>query len=226
MVESVKKFIIAILNYIRHNKSYSQDGEDVVLFSFYENNKNYKGFFVDIGAHHPVRFSNTWMFYKKGWQGINIDPTPGSMRSFNLLRRRDTNLEIGIGQESDKAVFYCFNEPALNTFDRELAAERHSMPKYKIVKEIEIPIEPLGKILNKTLPEGRQIDFFTIDVEGLDLQVLKSNDWDRYSPTYIMVEDLDFSLLNYKSSEIYQYLSENGYDIISILKRTIIYQRK
>jgi len=86
MIKGVKYFMLLILDYFRHKKSYSQDGEDVVLASFYENMKNYRGFYVDIGAHHPVRFSNTWMFYKNGWKGINIDPTPGSMKAFNVIR--------------------------------------------------------------------------------------------------------------------------------------------
>lgn len=218
--------LIQMLDYIRFRRSYSQDGEDVVLLSFYENIKKYRGFYVDIGAHHPVRFSNTLLFYKRGWRGVNIDPTPGSMRSFKLLRSKDINLEIGIGEKSGKMTFYCFNEPAINTFDQTLAAERAAMPRYTIVKEIEVLVEPLAVLLNRVVPDGRQIDFFTIDVEGLDLQVLKSNDWGRFSPNYILVEDIGFDFLNYNESEMYQYLYEKGYKIISILKRTIIYQKR
>jgi FkbM family methyltransferase len=187
--------------------------------------KNYKGFYVDIGAHHPVRFSNTWMFYKKGWRGINIDPTPGSMRPFRILRHRDFNLEIGIGLESKTATFFCFNEPALNTFDSDLAKERDLTPPYQIIKKIDVPIIPLSEILEKLFPNGHYIDFFTIDVEGLDLQVLMSNDWNKFAPKYILVEDIDFKIQELTNSETYKYLSEVGYEIISVLKRTIIYRK-
>jgi FkbM family methyltransferase len=226
MKKTIKQFALSVLDYFRHKKSYSQDGEDVVLASFYENAKYYHGFYVDIGAHHPVRFSNTWMFYRKGWRGINIDPTPGSMLPFKFMRRKDINLEIGIGQKSETILFHCFNEPALNTFDIDLANERNTGKPYKIVKIIEVQTEPLSNILNKFLPKGKQIDFLTIDVEGLDLQVLQSNDWEKYSPMYVLVEDIDFNLSVLDSSPIYNYLSQKGYEIVSVLKRTIIYKKQ
>lgn len=226
MLKSLKLFLIRILDFYRHKKSYAQDGEDVVLLSFYEGQKKYKGFFVDVGAHHPVRFSNTWLFYKRGWRGINIDPTPGSMRSFNLLRRRDTNLEVGISTQPQNLTFYCFNEPALNTFNPDLAQERNTGKPYKIINKINVPVDSLRNILDQYLPEGQNIDFLTIDVEGLDLEVLKSNDWEKYRPRFILVEDDSFNVKSLDQSLIYEYLSEKDYNLIAILKRTIIFQIK
>ena len=193
------------------------------LSGFAEHQKKYKGFYVDVGAHHPIRFSNTNHFYRKGWRGINIDSTPGSMRAFNWLRRRDINLEIGIGSASGSLNLYCFNEPALNTFDENLAKER-STERYFVKRTVEVRVEPLGKILEKYLPADHNIDFLTIDVEGLDLVVLQSNDWARYKPSYILVEDMDFNLNRYEESPIYNFLSNQGYKIVAILKRTIIYE--
>lgn len=71
---------------------YSQDGEDTLLTAFYESQPEYKGFYVDIGALHPLRFSNTQIFYDRGWHGINIDATPGSMKLFNKVRPNDINI--------------------------------------------------------------------------------------------------------------------------------------
>jgi hypothetical protein len=62
------------------NQSYSQEGEDMVLYRTFETVK--EGFYVDVGAHHPDRFSNTYKFYKQGWRGINIDAMPGGMDPF------------------------------------------------------------------------------------------------------------------------------------------------
>lgn len=221
----LRKLALSILDFIRHQKSYSQDGEDVTLAAFFQDRKHYKGYFVDIGAHHPVRFSNTWMFYKKGWKGINIDPTPGSMKSFNWLRRRDINLEIGIGSEAGNMTFFCFNEPALNTFDKEVARQRDTGKPYRIIKKEVVPILPLSQVLEKHLLPNQIIDFFTIDVEGLDLAVLQSNDWKQFSPSYILVEDTAFSVGEFNDSEIYQFLRSKGYKICAVLKRTIIYKR-
>ena len=76
-------------------KSYSQEGEDLLLRRIFEHQKN--GFYVDVGAHHPFRFSNTYLLYKCGWRGINIDAMPGSMRLFRRFRARDINIECGVG---------------------------------------------------------------------------------------------------------------------------------
>src|SRR5690554_6253894 len=75
-------------------KSYSQEGEDILLEKLFEGKND--GFYVDVGAHHPRRFSNTYLLYRRGWRGINIDAMPGSMAEFRRLRGRDINLEIPI----------------------------------------------------------------------------------------------------------------------------------
>lgn len=219
----IKKAVINLLDYFRFKRSYSQDGEDVVLDSFFEGQKNYKGFYVDIGAHHPVRFSNTMAFYRKGWHGINIDATPGSMLPFKWLRRRDINLELGIGKEKGNLSFYCFNEPALNTFDHKLAEERNTGKPYRINKIIEVSVLPLSDILEEYFPNGKHIDFFSIDVEGMDLIVLESNNWELFKPTYILIEDLDASNNDFERSKIFNYLNKQGYFLIAKLKRTLIY---
>ncbi|MFM6346540.1 MAG: hypothetical protein ACKPFK_15520, partial [Dolichospermum sp.] len=95
--------------YKYHNISYSQEGEDLILARFFEKEKN--GFYVDIGAHHPQRFSNTYYFYLKGWSGINIDAMPGSMKIFDDLRPLDINLEIPISDKSEILTYYEFDEP-------------------------------------------------------------------------------------------------------------------
>ena len=223
---SFKKALLKYLpvNYFQSHTSYSQEGEDMVLRSFYEGKKNYEGFYVDVGAHHPYRFSNTLFFYKKGWKGINIEPTPGAIKAFNIFRRRDVNLNIGISGKTDKLLFYCFNEPALNGFSKELSEERdNASKKYKIIKKIEIETYPLSDVLDKYLPATQQIDFLTIDVEGLDLQVLKSNNWAKYKPAYILVEDrVDFT--NLHDSEVYSYLREQGYQLVAKTMRTLFFK--
>ena len=211
------------VNYFQTHTSYSQEGEDMVLRSFYEGKKNYKGFFVDVGAHHPYRFSNTNYFYKKGWHGINVEPTPGAIKAFKTFRKRDINLNIGISSTKDKLTFYCFNEPALNGFSKEISEERNASKNYKIIKEVEIETYPLADVLDKNLPSNQLIDFLTIDVEGLDLQVLQSNNWEKYKPAYILVEDrIEFD--NLANSEVYSYLKKQGYQLIAKTLRTLFFK--
>jgi FkbM family methyltransferase len=177
-----------------------------------------------VGAHHPYRFSNTLFFYKRGWRGINIEPTPNAVKAFNIFRRRDINLNIGISSKRDKLLFYCFNEPALNGFSKELSEERDSTSaKYKITKQIEIETLPLADVLDQYLPAEQKIDFLTIDVEGFDLQVLQSNNWQKYKPTFILVEDrIDFN--NLADSEVYQYLEKQGYQLVAKTLRTLFFK--
>ncbi|MCS7036522.1 MAG: FkbM family methyltransferase [Saprospiraceae bacterium] len=225
MLEHLKKQLIALADYFRYRRSYAQDGEDVVFLSFYEGMKGYKGFYVDVGAHHPVRFSNTLALYRRGWRGINIDPTPGSMRPFRLLRPRDINLELAIGLNSGKASFFCFNEPALNTFDERTAHIHLQNSRYYVIKTIEVPVEPLLKVLKDHLPPGQKIDLLSIDVEGFDLQVLQSNDWSLYSPEFILVEEVHFSIEDYSRSAIYGFLKEKGYTLIAVMKRSLLFRK-
>ena len=223
---SLKKILLKYLpvHYFEWHISYSQEGEDMVLRSFYENKKNYKGFYIDVGAHHPYRYSNTNFFYKKGWKGINIEPTPGAITAFNIFRHKDINLNIGISGKNEKLLFYCFNEPPLNGFSKEVSEERNnSSKKYKIIKEIEVETRRLSDVLDQYLPENQQIDFLSIDVEGLDLEVLKSNNWQKYKPAFILVEDsINFTTL--ADSEVHGFLEKQGYAIIAKTMRTLFFK--
>src|SRR5580700_9536062 len=97
-------------------ESYAQEGEDMVMRRFFESRAT-PGFYVDVGAHHPQRFSNTYFFYRQGWRGINIDAMPGSMKAFETLRPRDINIEAAVSAEHQSLTYAIFNEPALNSFD-------------------------------------------------------------------------------------------------------------
>lgn len=203
--------------------SYSQEGEDLILERIFAGKPN--GFFVDIGAHHPKRFSNTYKFYLKGWRGINIDPMPGSMVPFREFRPEDTNLEIGISNEESELEYFIFNEPALNTFNKEEAAKKNNINGYHIIKSLEIKTYLLRDVLTKYLPAGKDIDFMSIDVEGNDMLVLNSNDWNIYRPKYLLVEELDANISTIiANSEISIFLKSKNYNLISRTYNTSIYK--
>jgi len=210
-----RKFVIEWKNLIFDSyttKSYSQEGEDIILKSILGEKKT-PGFYVDVGAHHPMRFSNTYYFYKRGWRGINIDAMPGSMKIFKKMRPKDINLEIAISEKKQVLTYYCFNDPALNGFSKELSTERDEKGRYRIIDEIKMETLTLVEILDAYLTENIEIDFLSVDVEGLDFQVLKSNNWSKYKPKVILVESLDFSFYNFDNSEIYRFLVAKGYHL-------------
>ena len=200
--------------------SFSQEGEDMILSKLLEGVEN--GFFLDIGAHHPFRFSNTYKFYLKGWRGINIDAMPQSMDLFKKYRKEDINLEIPIAKEKKTMPFYTYNEGALNTFSEELAKERGEAKKI-----YQLEANPLSDILDKYLPSNiKNIDFMSVDVEGLDLEVLESNNWEKYKPTIIVIEslttakDIQASL----NCEVAQYLNSKNYALCSKADNTLFFK--
>lgn len=202
--------------------SYSQEGEDNVLMRYFEHQED--GFYVDVGAHHPFRFSNTYLFYKKGWRGINIDAMPGSMRLFDEFRKEDTNLEVPVSEKSQTLTYYIFNEPALNTFSASEAAKKDGFHHYKIVEKIELDTAPLSQILEQYLPENKTIDFLSVDVEGLDFDVLKSNNWNKFKPKMILIESLRSDIENTFSTELYSYLKEHGYRFVAKTFNTLFFK--
>ncbi len=206
-------------------KSYSQEGEDMILRRLFDRQKT--GFYVDVGAHHPFRFSNTYYFYKLGWKGINIDAMPGSMASFRRFRARDINLETAISNNGETLTYYVFNEPALNSFSRELSKERQiGNNNYFIERETRLETFKLAEVLDRYLPANTRIEFLSIDVEGLDLEVLKSNDWDRYRPKVILVEILGSSWSDIESNEIALLLRRYDYVVFGKAFYTVLFIQK
>lgn len=223
------KYILNHLKIIKNNyfgmyeKSYSQEGEDMILRRLFE--KKSIGFYVDVGAHHPKRFSNTYFFYKKGWNGINVDAMPGSMKKFNKSRSRDINLEIPLSDKKEILTYYMFKEPAYNSFSRELTEQRFSLNIDKVISEVKIKTYTLEEILNTHLPPHQEIDFISVDVEGFDLRVLKSNNWEKHRPDFVLIEILNSSLNTLELSEEYKFMSNLGYEAYAKTKNTVFFKR-
>lgn len=190
-------------------RSYSQEGEDLVLSRLLDDVAI--GFYVEVGSHHPFRYSNTYLFYRRGWKGICIDPLPNSKALFYKWRPRDLALEFGVSATSSNMKYYLFNEPALNTFDPLLAKERDGLRNYKIMEAIDVPTLPLSSILDAHLSANQIIDFLSVDVEGLDLQVLQSNDWHKYRPRFVVAECLKSDLVSINDDPVVRYLASVGY---------------
>jgi FkbM family methyltransferase len=204
--------------------SFSQEGEDLILERFFERRET--GFYVDVGAHHPVRFSNTYLLYRRGLSGINIDANPGSMVKFRRMRPRDINIEAAVSAVRQDLTFYVFNEPALNTFDKQLAMQRVEGGSYSIVREVNLSTRPLGELLDEYVPRNIAIDLLTIDVEGYDYEVLRSNDWNRYAPEFVLVECLNTLTLDEAHRDpVGELLSDQQYSIVAKTMNSVLFKR-
>ena len=211
-------------DYFYMSKHFSQEGEDIVLKRYLDHVK--KGFYIDVGAHHPKRFSNTYYFYKKGWNGINIDPMPGIMDKFNKFRKRDLNLEIGISTDSKHLDYYIFNERALNTFSKENAELWSLKEPYKIKNILKIQTKTLKDILNENLPPNTTIHFMSSDVEGFENEVLNSNDWIKFRPMFLLIENHDSLIFELDKLQIVEKMNTLGYILVSKLYYTLIFKDK
>ena len=197
-----------VLGYNSHAPSFSSAGEDMILRHILGSDKM-EGFYVDVGAFHPTHFSNTYFFYLNGWRGINIEARPGSKDLFEKVRPGDINLEVGVSRECGVMTYYFIGENStMNSFSRDFLNQIGMLGEVKA--EIPVPILPLATVLERHLPDGQVIDFMTVDVEGHDFEVLESNDWTRFRPKFIVVEDEE---VNAGDSRIIQMMKSHGYEM-------------
>jgi len=202
-------------------RSYAQEGEDLILAQIFAGQA--RGFYVDVGAHHPQRFSNSYRLYRLGWRGINIDATPGSMALFWRLRPRDINLELAVAERPGELPLYRFTEPALNTLDAGLARARAAAGALPLPPSA-VAALPLATILARHLPPGQPIDLLSVDVEGLDVAVLRSNDWSRFRPRCVLVE-CDVRLADLGAAEVVRLLGPLGYAPVARTLRNLFLLR-
>ena len=211
MYEIIKKRLHIIHNiYIKHKyfipkNSYSMDGEDLIIFDYFKNKKD--GFFIDVGCYHPTHRNNTFLLYKKGWQGINVDIHSFSIDLFNHLRPRDLNYNFAISDKNEILSMYFQKELSqLSTIEYDQAKKVFQGP----IKEKKIQAITLNKILEISKIE-KKIDLLDIDVEGADLKVLQSLSLDKFKPELICIEIHDE---NFKESKTYKFLDSCNYELI------------
>jgi len=209
------------LNSFRRD-AYSLEGEDLILRRAFGKHLR-DGFYVDVGAYHPKAASNTCLFYRWGWRGINIDAMPGSMRRFRAMRPRDINLEVGVGPNPGEMPYWEFGDQALNTFSGERKDALAVAGKQPTATHV-VPVRPLADILSEHVPEGSAIHFLNVDVEGFDVEVLRSNDWTRFRPWYVLLETLDWKLTSPEPTEAVQTMFDSGYELFARTVNTTVFR--
>lgn len=199
--------------------SYSQSGEDLLLKIQL---KKSAGVYVDVGAYHPVLYSNTYALYKRGWHGLVIDPNSSFRPLYSILRSRDTYVTSGVGSDARAGTYYKFSDTSYNTFDASSASEYKQIRHITFVGSEQISIVPLRTILNEH--KISHVDLLNIDVEGLDLQVLESHDW-SIPTTVVAVEDRHFNPDVPEQSKIYTFLRSRGYVLKGLARDTLIFKQ-
>lgn len=203
------------------NPTWSQEGEDRIIWELLKHRRY--GFYVDVGAHHPKRYSNTYLLYRAGWNGLNIEPDPDLIRAFGIYRRRDFTIQAGVARTEGVLGLHRFADPALNTFDPQVA-ELRKAEGWPWRDTINVRISPLVELLRSR--SVQQVDFLNVDTEGYDHEVLLSNDWQQFRPAVVAVEIPTRSALDTALSDSHKLMTNQGYVLIAKTLRTAIYQAR
>ena len=174
--------------------SYSQNGEDLIVEKLLDKEN---GFYLEIGAYHPTRLSNTYRFYKKGWTGVVVEPNPEVKKIFEMIRPNDRFINVGVGEKTGELNYFQYLIPALNTFSEKQVKE-NKLKSYKVYKVNKVKVITINELLK--IYVKRQIDFLSLDVEGWDKEILANWDW-KYKPKIICVEDNELKINGYKLKE-------------------------
>ena len=207
-------------------KSYSMLGEDLVVNNFFKNKTN--GFYVDVGCYHPIDGNNTHLLFKNGWSGINIDLNKISIDLFNIARKNDENFRVAVSNKSKKIKFYYRKKiNMLNTINKKFA--NNSFKKGYSIDYIQA--RTLSSILKESKLKNKKIDFLNIDIEGNEINALKTLNFEIYRPKLICVEIHNFTSnrlkkVNFKDHSIYKFLKQKGYKHIWKNEFSFIFKRK
>ena len=217
----LKKFLLFRQTYFKTiNKNfYSQFGEDKILYEIISK-KLKKGFYVDVGCFHPKKYSNTYMLYKRGWRGINIDMEKDKIETFDIARPNDFNFLGAVSDKIEKVKIFRNQKFGVSS-----TLNKNMINKENIIDESVIETCTLDYILNLSPFKNKEIDLLNIDTEGNDLKVLKSLNFNIYKPKIIIIEthlkDIDKILV----SEPYKFLINKNYKLSSWNIYSLIFEK-
>ncbi|MGK7958709.1 MAG: FkbM family methyltransferase, partial [Crocosphaera sp.] len=189
--------------------SYAQNFEDVILNRLFKGKDT--GFYIDIGAHHPIYDSVTKAFYDRGWRGINIEPVKEFFDLLQQERPKDINLNIAISNHDSGLTFFELQGSGFSTLDEETAVNLAQEYGLNLLK-YSVKTKPLDEVCKKYV--DCPIDFLKIDVEGWEEQVIIGNDWDNFRPSIVIVEATLPGKPVRKTTNISDFLQKQGYDFI------------
>ena len=192
--------------------SYAQTGEDIIVHRVLTAMKIQQPTYLDIGAFHPIKFSNTMFFYERGSKGVCVEPDPQLCESFNIRRPRDICLNVGVGIKSESDVpFFLMSPASLSTFSESEARRIAAYEGYEIDRIISVPILGISTILEDFFDTPP--DFVSLDIEGNELEVLQGIDFAKCRPAVFCIETITFTpdYTGHKNEDISALLSDGGY---------------
>lgn len=214
--------------------SYSQNGEDIIIKDLFSRIGIQKPTYLDIGANEPFLISNTYLLYSKGSKGVCIEPNPYLFNKLKAKRKRDIHINAGVSfNMQTEADFYQFPENAsgLGTFSKEEALFWETtgnalVGKHKIKAVIRTPLVNINDIMGQYFTPHPNL--LSLDVEGLDLDILKTIDFGRFRTEVICVETLGYAKDNreIKNKPLIDFLLSKDYFLYADTYINSIFCRK
>jgi FkbM family methyltransferase len=218
MASFLKKILTqTIFKHLR--SSYSQSGEDIIISDLFSRLGISQPTYLDIGANEPISLNNTYRLYKRGSRGVCVEPNPIMYKKLRKERKKDVCLNMGVAfNEQREADFYVFPEKwhGLNTFSKKEAefweqTGNKDVGKFKVEQVIKMQLIDINELMEKYFSPWPNL--ISLDVEGLDLEIVKTIDWEKYKPEVICVETLWFGEgdKELKNTAFAAYIESKGY---------------
>jgi hypothetical protein len=216
----MKKIKLAIFKRIHRflgRSSFSQAGEDAVLDFLWFSIGNTRPTYLELGVCEPRNGNNTYRFYLRGARGVLVEADASLIAKIKWERPGDKVLNFGVNIDAaETADFFIFDEPSINTFNKEEADFREKQGKHKIVKVVSVKLKEINELIGENFNGGFP-DLLSIDIEGLDFQVLNSLDVLKYPIPVIIAETCEYSEnhIKVKNKSIEQLMTGRGYFVFA-----------
>ncbi len=231
MINKLIKLVSIFKRRAKYRKvSFSFNAVDLIVDYIFKD--QIQGIYMDIGSQHPISNNNTYLLYKRGWNGINIDLDKKNIDLFNISRPSDINLNYAISDTNEYTNLYFYHDSSpINTLNKNVSD--YQKATVKKIKKIET--HTLDSILKK-IDFKKKLDYMNIDVEGYENRVLEGFDISKYKPNVVSVEYLDLKMKNLEfknnninnlfNSNLYNYFIKNNYHFINWLHGDLIFVHK
>jgi len=225
------KFNIIHKKFFLKKKYYSFSGVDVIVENIFRHKKN--GIYIDVGCQHPIKNNNTYLLFKKGWNGLNIDLDKDNIDLFNVARPNDQNINVAISNKIGETDLYFYHKKSpINTIDKK-TSDYQKAPISEIKK---IKTNTLTNIIKNSKYKNSKIDLLSIDVEGHEREVLEGFDFSICRPDVIVIEYLDLSakkievknlnIDNLFKTDLYKFLISKNYILANYIYSDLIFINK
>ena len=228
MLKSFLRYLNLYRRKYKYKKiSYSLNAVDLIIDYIFKNKNN--GFYLDVGSQHPISNNNTYLLFKRGWSGINIDLDKKNIDLFNTARPNNINLNLAISSDvAEKKLYFYHDKSPINTLNKVVSDFQTAS-----VKEIKRIKTTTLDIALQNLKFNNKIDYMNLDVEGHEMDIFKAFNLSLYKPSVISVEflDLDMKFLEFKNnnlqrivnSDLYKHLLNNNYHFVNWLHGDLIF---